>query len=216
MKMTKMIFVRHGQSEANLQRVFAGHTDVPLTELGRLQAERTAQFLRDYPIDAVYASDLLRAMQTAAPTAASRGLEIVPDPQLREIFAGDWEGLPYETLMETFSESYGIWRTDCGRAHPENGERVVELSSRVCREVERIAREHRGGCVAIFSHATPIRALRACWEGYPPEELARVAFCANASVSVVDYMEDGSFRIHLCGYDGHQGENSTAFAKGIV
>ena len=214
--MTKMIFVRHGQSEANLARVFAGHTDVALTELGKIQAERTAQFLRDYPIDAIYASDLRRAMQTAAPTAALRGLQVIPDVQLREIFAGAWENLPYETLMERFSESYALWRTDCGRAHPENGERVTELSARVCAEVDRIARAHCGGCVAIFSHATPIRALRAHWEGYPPEELARVGFCANASVSVVDYLEDGSFTVHLCGYDGHQGEHSTSFAKGVV
>ncbi len=216
MKMTKLIFVRHGQSVANLERVFAGHMDTHLTELGMLQAECTAHFLRDYPIDAIYASDLTRAMQTAAPTAAMHGLEIIPDVQLREIFAGDWEGVPYEVLMERYAESYGMWRTDCGRAHPENGERVVDLAARIYHEVERIAEVHRGGCVAIFSHATPIRALRARWEGYAPEDLARVEFCANASVSVVDYLDDGGFAVHLCGYDAHQGENSTGLVKGIV
>ena len=214
--MTKMIFVRHGQSEANLAHVFAGHTNTPLTEHGKQQAERTAQFLRDYPIDKIYASDLTRAMQTAEPTARLFGLEIIPDSALREIYAGAWENLPYETLMRDFSESYSVWRTDCGLAHPEQGESVLALSERIYAEVDRIAKENEGRCVAIFSHATPIRLLRARWEGYSPRELAKVTFSGNASVSVVDYLDDGTYRIHLCGYDGHQGDAATGLAKGIV
>lgn len=214
--MTTLIFVRHGQSEANLERVFAGHTDIPLTELGRRQAECTAEFLRSYPIERIYASDLIRAMQTAEPTAKSKGLEISPTPGMREIFAGDWEGRSYEELMRLFPESYGTWRTDCGRAYPENGESVIALSRRIYSEVDRIVSENRGRCVAIFTHATPIRLLRAKWEGYPPEELSAVMFCSNASVSVVEYADDGSTNVLLCGYDEHQGDLATRFAKGAV
>ena len=216
MKMTTMIFVRHGQSEANLELVFAGHTDTVLTELGKRQAERTAQFLSEYKIDAIYASDLTRAMQTAMPTAKAQGIGIVPTEELREIYAGEWENRLYEDLMRDYSNSYATWRNDCGRAHPENGESVVALSERIYRAVERIARKHEGQCVAIFTHATPIRLLRARWEGYPPEELASVMFCSNASVSVVEYGEDGSYNVLLCGYDAHQGDLATSLAKGIV
>ena len=214
--MTKMIFVRHGQSQANLDRVFAGQTDTVLTELGKLQAERTALLLKDYQIDAIYSSDLTRAMQTAIPTAKTQGLGIIPSEELREINAGDWENLPYEVLMRDFEESYAVWRNDCGRAHPENGESVVALSERIYCAVDQIARQHEGQCVAIFSHATPIRLLRARWEGYAPEDAAQVAFCSNASVSVVEYAADGSFEVVLCGYDAHQGDLSTGLAKGIV
>ena len=214
--LTTLIFVRHGQSEANLQKVFAGHTNTPLTELGHRQAERTAAFLKEYPISHIYASDLDRAMQTAEPTAKSHGLSVIPDPWMREIYAGEWEGRLYEDLMRDFSKSYETWRKDCGRAHPEGGESVVALSARIYAEVERILQKHKGECVAIFTHATPIRLLRAKWEGYPPEELSQVEFCANASVSVVDYEDDGSFHVRLCGYDAHQGELSTSLAKGIV
>lgn len=215
--MTKMIFVRHGQSEANLAKLFAGHTDIPLTELGRRQAENTAQFLKDYPIDVIYASDLLRAMQTAEPTARMHGLEIIPNERLREIYAGDWEGVSFETLLEKFPESFGeVWRKDCGHAHPENGESVPALSERIYAEVDRLAAMHRGECVAIFSHATPIRLLCALWQGYAPEDLSKVSFCGNASVSVVDYEDDGSYTVHLCGYDGHHGEMATRFEKGRV
>lgn len=214
--MTTLIFIRHGQSTANLDKVFAGQTDVPLTELGLRQAQRTANYLKDYPISKIYASDLMRAMQTAEPTAVLHGLPIISSRNLREIFAGDWEGRAYEDLMQSYPRSYGIWRTDCGRAHPEHGESVIDLSKRIYAEIDRILDCDRGACVAIFTHATPLRLLRAKWAGYPPEELSRVEFCANASVSVIDYEDDDSFTVRMCSYDAHQGELSTHFAKGIV
>ncbi len=215
--MTTLIFVRHGQSEANLARVFAGHTDIPLTEQGHRQAENTARFLADYPISKIYSSDLTRAMQTAEPTAHMHHLSIIPDECLREIYAGEWEGQRYEDLMTgAYSESYRTWREDCGRAHPEGGESVAALAERIYRETDRILAENRGGCVAVFSHATPIRTLCARWQGLPVEALSRVSFVPNASVTVVDYADDGTHILRLCGYDAHQGALSTAFKKGIV
>ena len=214
--MTTVIFVRHGQSTANLERVFAGHTDASLTDLGHKQAENTAKFLKNYPIGAIYSSDLARSMQTAEPTAKSHGLPIIPDRALREIFAGEWEGRSYDELMEKYAESYTTWRTDCGRAHPEGGESTLELGARIYREVDRLIDAHKGECFAIFTHATPIRLMRAKWEGYPPEELKNVEFCANASVSVVEYDENGTANVLLCGYDEHQGDIATRFAKGSI
>lgn len=214
--MTTVIFVRHGQSVANLERVFAGHTDASLTELGHKQAENTAKFLSNYPICAIYSSDLCRSMQTAEPTARSHNLSVIPNRELREIYAGEWEGRSYDELMETFSESYATWRTDCGRAHPDGGESTLELGARIYREVERLIELHKDECFAIFTHATPIRLMRAKWEGYSPEELKNVEFCANASVSVVEYDDDGNANVLLCGYDEHQGDIATRFAKGSI
>ena len=118
--------------------------------------------------------------------------------------------------MEKYAKSYTTWRTDCGRAHPEGGESTLELSARIYREVDRLIEKHKGECFAIFTHATPIRLMRAKWEGYPPEELKNVEFCANASVSVVEYNDDGSANVLLCGYDEHQGDIATRFAKGSI
>ena len=214
--MTTVIFVRHGQSTANLERVFAGHTDAPLTDLGHKQAKNTAKFLQNYPICAIYSSDLTRSMQTAAPTAGLHNLPIIPDRELREIFAGEWEGRAYQELVEKFDKSFTVWRTDCGRAHPEGGESTLELGTRIYREVDRLMELHRGKCFAIFTHATPIRLMRAKWEGYPPEELRNIDFCANASVSVVEYDDDGNANVLLCGYDEHQGDIATRFVKGSI
>ena len=214
--MTTVIFVRHGQSTANLERVFAGHTNAPLTDLGHKQAENTAKFLEKYPIRAIYSSDLARSMQTALPTGKLHHLPVIPDRELREIYAGEWEGRSYDELMELYADSYATWRTDCGRAHPEGGESTLELGTRIYREVDRLIEAHRGECFAIFTHATPIRLMRAKWEGYPPEELRRVEFCANASVSVVEYDDNGEATVLLCGYDEHQGDIATRFAKGSI
>ncbi|MBQ3014558.1 MAG: histidine phosphatase family protein [Clostridia bacterium] len=76
--MTTLIVVRHGYSEGNREQRFVGHGEVPLTAIGREQAICTAEYLKDYKIDRIYSSDLIRAMQTAIPTAKMHGLPIYP------------------------------------------------------------------------------------------------------------------------------------------
>lgn len=214
--MTTLIFVRHGQSQSNLEKRFSGQHDPKLTELGHLQAEATANYLQDLGIEKIYSSDLARAYETAEHTAFRLGLEIIPSTRLREINAGDWEGKLYTTLMEEFPEGYHRWLTDLGRAHPEGGESVQELNARVRAEIKRIRTENRGKCVAIFTHATPVRMLACGWFGIPSEDAVKVPFCTNASISIVEYEDDGSFRLVKYGYDEHQGDLVTQFPKGLV
>lgn len=214
--MTTLIFVRHGQSETNLQKIFAGQGDPRLTELGHRQAERTAEYLRNYPITHIYASDLQRTMDTAAPTAKMHGLDIIPDRALREINAGKWEGKHYEEIKQQYPETHSVWTENVGMAWPDGGERVIDLYERVNAEVERLIALHRGECIALFSHATPARALGCRWLGIPPEEMAKVPWTTNASVSIVEYEDDGRFRVVKYGYDGHQGDCVTAIPNGVV
>ncbi len=214
--MTTMIFVRHGQSFGNLEQCFMGQMETALTPLGIQQALATADFLKSYKIDRIYSSDLSRAMRTAAPTAEAQGVEVIPDKAFREINAGLWEGKPYTLLRETFGAGYEQWLTDLGHAHPDGGESTLELASRVYGAVERILEIERGKTVAVFTHATPVRMLACRWFGLSPEKAADVPFCRNASVSVVEYEDNGDFRLIHYGYDGHQGENATGFPNGAV
>lgn len=215
--MTKFIFIRHGQSVSNEKGIFTGHIDLPLTETGKKQAENTANFLKNYKIDAIYSSDLIRAVQTAEPTAKMHGLKIITTKELRELFAGDWEGKKFEYLLEKYPESYaGVWRNDIGRSKADGGESVLQLASRVYKKVNEIAKTHQGETVAIFTHATPLRVLSALWQGYKVQESNKVSFPRNASVSIVDYNDDGSFLIQLFDYDEHQGKLSTKFKAGTV
>lgn len=214
--MTTLIVVRHGQSVSNLEKRFTGQFETPLTELGHAQAEATARFLDAYRIDRIYASDLSRAMETARHTATRQGLEIIPERGFREINAGLWETQPYAYLRETYPESYEKWLTDLGLAHPDGGESTQELAARVFATLDRVLAENRGKTVAVFTHATPVRMLGCKWLEIPIEDAAQVPFSTNASLSIVEYEDDGSFRLIKYGYDEHQGENKTDLPRGLV
>ncbi|MBQ2702221.1 MAG: histidine phosphatase family protein [Clostridia bacterium] len=123
--MTTLILVRHGESAANGKGCFAGQLDIPLSERGREQAVRTADYIaKTYSVDKIYSSDLSRAYDTAKPIAKAFGLEIIKDKNLREICSGDWQGLSFDELQEKYADSYGVWLKDIGNAVCPNGETV--------------------------------------------------------------------------------------------
>lgn len=187
---TTLYFVRHGQSEGNLQDLFCGHTDAPLTDLGRRQARGVASYFDSIHVDAIYASDLIRAYDTALPLSEKKGISIMKSEGLREIFAGQWEGMPFPELLKT--PMGRVWWEDTGLATPVGGESVAALQARIVSEVSRIARENEGKSVCIFTHFTPIYALRTHWAGVPLEEMKRMPKPPNASVTVAEY-ENGVF-----------------------
>lgn len=200
---TKIILIRHGQSLGNLTRRFIGHGYAPLTELGHAQAEASAVFLDAYNIDFIYSSDLMRAKETAQHTASRRSLPITESEGLREIFAGDWEGMAYDDIAARYPELYRTWMKDTGRAALPGGESVLEMRERVSSCIGEIAKKHAGKCIAVFTHATPIRVMRSYWQGDPVEKIIDYGWVANASVTEVDYCPDGSMKIVRFGEDGH-------------
>ena len=157
--MTTLIVVRHGQSVSNLEKRFTGQFETPLTELGHEQAEATARYLDGFRIDRIYASDLSRAMDTARHTAVRQGLEVIPEKGFREIDAGLWETKEYGFLWNTYRESYDKWLHDIGRAHPDGGESVLELSARVLAALDRVVSENRGKTVVVLLPDTGERYL---------------------------------------------------------
>lgn len=188
----RLIFVRHGQSIGNVNNLFLGHTDLDLSPLGYKQAEFTAKYLMDTHIDKIYSSDLLRAYNTAVATADAKNLDIIKSENLREIFVGDWENTTFNDIEVNFPESYGIWRKNIGLANPENGESVAELFNRIIKEVTAIANENDGKTVAIFTHATSIRAFYCYCYGKTLQQMKDIPWVVNASVSRVLY-ENGCF-----------------------
>lgn len=185
--MTRLLFIRHGQSEANARRVFAGHYNIDLTDLGKKQAERTAEFIMDnYKVDKVYSSDLIRAYKTGRAVAKKLGIKVIADKGMREIKAGDWEGKDFEYLFETF-EDYRHWREDIGTSRCTNGESVAEIYERVYNTVCKIAEQNEGKTVVIATHATPIRVLELRISGHDFTYMKNIPWVPNASVSEVIY-----------------------------
>jgi len=186
--MTRFLFVRHGQSMANLEGVFAGNYDVLLTELGHKQAECTAAFIKEnYQVDAIYSSDLKRAYQTGERAAKLLDLEIKKEPDLREIKAGMWEGSSFEELPVKYAEDFHIWLTDIGNARCTEGESVAELAERVYAAIERIAKENPDKTVLITTHATPIRTLQWRMTGETLSYMKEIPWVSNASVTEIMY-----------------------------
>lgn len=185
--MTRMIFVRHGESMGNINDVFYGHTNGDLTELGRRQAEVAAKYLKDVHIDIAYASDLKRAFETGEIIAREHALEVIPNKGLREIYAGEWENKGFSELSKLYPEEYGVWMRDLWNSCPTGGESIKELSYRIRDVVWDIAKENDGKTVLVAFHSTPIRTLCCEWNDLPYEEIQNVAWVKNASVSIVDY-----------------------------
>ena len=184
---TVIFLVRHGQSIGNERREFLGHTDKDLSSLGYVQAERTAEFLKGQKIDVVYSSDLLRAHNTAAPNAKIRGLEVNDSKELREMYAGAWEGMRIEDIISQYpSEFIDGWRGNYGVFVIPGGESVPHTADRLYCEIYNIAKANEGKHIFIGCHAAAIRSLWAKISGIPYAELAStLPFPTNASVSVI-------------------------------
>ncbi len=207
---TEIYLIRHGQSEGNLRDLFLGHTDLDLTELGKKQAERAASYFEKIQVDKIYSSDLKRAYHTSLPLAEKKGLSVTKTEKLREINAGLWEGRPSIELKADFPESSYVWWHDTGLARPDGGESVKELQERVLSAVKEIAEENLGKTVCLFTHFTPIYALKTAFSGAPLSEMKNMPKPKNASVTHIIY-EEGKFEIVEYAYNGYLGELESRF-----
>lgn len=170
---TTILLVRHGETDWNAERRVQGKSDRPLNETGLAQARALAAELAEQPLDAIYASDLSRAYETARIVAATRALPVEAIPELRERDFGSWEGLTDDEVFERYPEARdGPW----GDAETRD-----ELATRVLAALRRIGLRHPGGRVLVVTHGGPLRAmLRHCaLDGSGPIancHLARIAF----------------------------------------
>ena len=200
---TRILLVRHGESEGNVLGIFTGHSGYPLTEMGHKQAELTAAYIgKLYQVDAVYSSDLPRAFQTAEHIAHVFELPVVTDCRLREIRAGKWEKKSFDMLGDLFPEDYAVWVNDTTNARCTGGESVREVAERTVQGIMDIAASHSGQCVVITMHATPIRASLCKIAGGTPEQFRAYNFGCNCAVSELVF-ENGRLNIITANYAGH-------------
>ena len=213
--MTRVYFVRHGESVSNLSTQFAGSLDMPLTEKGKEQARLTADFLKNETFTAVYTSDLCRASETGRAIAMACNAPIIDCRELREIYAGLWEGKTYSALEEEFADSYGVWRRQIGLAVCPQGESVAELQMRVSRCVEGIVARHPNETVCVATHATPIRVMECVWTDTSLEKMHTIPWVSNASVTIAEYDESGKGVLIQRDLYEHLGALHTRLAKNV-
>jgi probable phosphoglycerate mutase len=153
---TTILLARHGETDWNRERRWQGHADQPLNELGREQARELAASLEGRAIDAIYASDLARAHQTALIVGERLELPVRADPRLREVDVGDWSGMTHTDI-----DPDALRRWEAGEKAWNGGESYDEMGERVVAGVLAIAREHPDETLLFVTHGGSIRACRA-------------------------------------------------------
>jgi probable phosphoglycerate mutase len=152
MDSTRILLVRHGETDWNASGRIQGHNDTPLNAAGRQQALRAAQRLAREPIRALYSSDLARAFETATIIGKPLGLTVVASPRLRERQYGAWEGLTAAEIHVRYPEQFAMWRARSTDFAPPQGETRSQLLTRALDELQAIARRHVREVVAVVTH----------------------------------------------------------------
>jgi len=150
--MTELVLIRHGETDMNRELRFQGHLNVGLNAIGLEQARRLAARMAGEKADAVYASDLLRAQQTATPIAGGLALAAVPEKGLREQHFGRVEGMRVDDIQRDLPDAWAGWlRFDEDFAMPE-GESTRIFHARVMEAVHRLVASHPQQTVVVVTH----------------------------------------------------------------
>jgi broad specificity phosphatase PhoE len=189
---TTILLARHGETDWNRDYRFQGHADPPLNERGRAQARALAAELDGERIDALYASPLRRALETAEIVAERLGLLIAKSEALREVDVGSWSGLTRTEIERAFPEGYRRWLAygagwDDGETYEAMGERVVSALSA-------LATRHDGEVILVVTHGGPIRAVHAEAASIPHAEARRVGAVVENCTLCRFAVEEGAFR----------------------
>jgi probable phosphoglycerate mutase len=151
-EMTRLVLVRHGETAWNRETRIQGHTDIPLSDHGRWQAQQVGKALREEGLQAIYSSDLQRAADTARAVAEATSLPLVLDEGLRERHFGMFEGLTHDEIMSRHPEEGRRWRTRDPSYGPEGGETLAGFYDRVIGAALRLVAKHPGQTVALVAH----------------------------------------------------------------
>ncbi|HSW65090.1 MAG TPA: histidine phosphatase family protein [Dissulfurispiraceae bacterium] len=201
---TTLYLVRHGVTVGGEERRYKGSIDVPLSEEGMVQAQKTAGFIAEElarraihsekdghsasKLQAVYSSPLIRAQRTAEKICEPHGLAPVLHPDLRERHFGVWEGMSFTEIKEHYPEEFGAWARNPLDHAPREGETTREVETRAVRALSMILQRHKGHSLAIVAHGGLNRVMLCHIMGLPLEHIFRIEQ-DNAAVSIIEFWE---------------------------
>jgi alpha-ribazole phosphatase len=157
--LSRLLLVRHGDTELNSGERYWGYTDVKLSLAGIRQAERLRDHLAMEQIDVVYSSDLRRALRTAETIASRHNLKVITCPELREINFGQLEGLTFEQVSQLHPEVTRLWIERSPKLKYPGGESLEELNNRVSSFVRRLENHAEQETILTVAHSGVLRTL---------------------------------------------------------
>ncbi len=159
--MTKLVLIRHGQTEWNIAGKYQGQSDVALSDTGLEQASLLAENFPLTHLDAVYASDLSRAFVTAERVAGRFHCKVKAEPALREMNFGAWEGLTYQQIVEKWPEAMETFFARPDILEIPRGEGFVVLQKRAVKRIREIVADNENRTIAVVAHGAILRTILA-------------------------------------------------------
>ena len=204
--MTEIYLIRHTQAQGNRYRMMQGSWDGEITELGRKQIEALAERFSAIPVDAVYSSDLSRAVLTAEAAARHRGLPIQTRTALRELDVGPWEKCFFGNVRHDQPELARRFLEDAENWKMEGAETYGEVRERALGELRKIAEENEGKTVAVASHGITIRCIMSGITGVSLSDRERLPIFRNTAVTKLLW-DGGTFHVEYMNDTSHLPEN---------
>ena len=182
----RLLLARHGETEWNRLGRYQGHADIPLNEVGSRQAHALAERLAGEKIDAIHASDLARAAESARIVGARIGLEPVTSPLWREINIGDLTGIDVNQIAAEHREIISATVRN-GGGLAAGAESIADVERRMRAGYESICAAHEGETVLIVGHGGTLKVLIAMLIGLPFERIENLSLRGNASLSELSF-----------------------------
>ncbi|WP_252226797.1 MULTISPECIES: histidine phosphatase family protein [unclassified Clostridium] len=203
MGQTIIYFIRHGQTEWNLETRMQGHRDSPLTKLGMTQAQKLHDRLVKEKIDLIYSSESKRAYDTAKIIKGNRNIPIHTKKELREIHMGEWEGMKQIDIINKYSQPWSdFWNNPILYVPTGEGESYEKLKNRVIPTIENIINLNQGKNVAIVTHRITLKVIMSYFKNQNICDIGNNSDIEPASLSKI-CIDDGISKILLYGDISH-------------
>lgn len=201
---TRVLLVRHGDTQASKDGRFTGATDIPLSKEGRIHASELAVRLARYPLDAIYASSMQRARETAGFTARVHGMKVTLVPELREMNHGVWDGKDREEILQQYGQAQlDEYDRDPFHFRPENGESGEDVLKRAAPALSQLVKKHDGQTILVVAHKTTNRLLICKFLGLDPQQYREKLAQRPACLNVLLFPNENEAQLLLLNDIGH-------------
>lgn len=189
---TRLYIIRHGETDWNRENRTQGcGNDMPLNDRGVIQAVKLGNRFRNLPVDAIYSSDLKRAVKTAEEISKTTSADIITTEKLREMSFGCWEGLTSGEIRSKYGSIYEVWRDKPSDALIPGAERLMDIQKRAMSAVHEILSGYHGKNIVVVTHGVTAKVLIVSMLGIDISMYNRIIL-NNTSVSIVDVNDNNS------------------------
>lgn len=163
--MTRLVLIRHGETDWNVDGRYQGQADPPLNSRGLEQAHQLSEELEPIGLHLLYSSPLLRALQTARVLASHLKLPLKEEPRLMEIHQGDWQTRLRAEIQNLYPDLFHLWESEPWEVTPPGGEHLSQVQRRVENALDEILALHPNHRIGLVTHRIPIALIKIRYQG---------------------------------------------------